>query len=421
MMSSKKEHVNVVLAGHVDHGKSTMLGRLFYDMGKVKDLPPEEEAGSFRFAWLCDRLKEERSRGLTIDLFHEAIETPHKYITVIDAPGHADFIKNMITGASQADAAILVISAKRGEGVQEQTREHAYLLKVLGVNQLIVAISKMDTVDYSKERFEEIKEEAMELLRQVGYPVDKIPFIPVSGWVGDNVYKRSDKMPWYDGPTLYEALDTVSTPPKPVDKPLRIPIQDVFTITGVGLVPVGRVVTGVLKPGDKIIVEPTGAVGEVRSIEMHHKRLDKAEPGDNIGFNVKGIEKKLVYRGCVVGHPDNPPTVAEEFTAQIVITRHPTAISVGYTPVIHVHTAHMASKIIEIVDKRDPRTGQVIEKNPSFIKKGDIAIVKFRPIRPLVIERRQDFDQLGRFAIRDMGMTIGAGIVLDVKKVEKKR
>ncbi len=421
MMSSKKEHVNVVLAGHVDHGKSTMLGRLFFDMGKVKDLPPEEEAGSFTFAWLCDRLKEERARGLTIDLFHEEIETPHKYITVIDAPGHADFIKNMITGASQADAAILVISAKKGEGVQEQTREHAYLLKVLGVNQLIVAISKMDTVDYSKERFEEIKEEAMELLRQIGYPVDKIPFIPVSGWVGDNVYKRSDKMPWYDGPTLYEVLDTVSSPPKPVDKPLRIPIQDVFTITGVGLVPVGRVVTGVLRPGDRIVVEPTGATGEVRSIEMHHKRLDKAEPGDNIGFNVKGIEKKFVHRGCVVGHPDNPPTVAEEFTAQIVITRHPTAISVGYTPVVHVHTAHMASRIVEIIDKRDPRTGQVIEKNPSFIKKGDIAVVRFKPIKPLVIERRQDFDQLGRFAIRDMGITIGAGIVLDVKKAERKR
>ncbi|HDM92504.1 MAG TPA: elongation factor 1-alpha, partial [Candidatus Korarchaeota archaeon] len=314
----EKEHVNVVFVGHVDHGKSTLIGRLYWDAGLIKELPPEELAHDAKFAWVVDRLKEERERGMTIDLFHTKLETPHKLITIIDAPGHRDFVKNMITGASQADAAILTVSAKRGEGVQAQTIEHVFLIKTLGVNQLAVAITKMDdpTVNYSKERFEELKEQVAELLRKVGYNPDKIHFVPCSGLQGDNVYRRSDKMPWYDGPTLYEVMDTFEAPPKPIDKPLRLPIQDVFSITGVGTVAVGRVETGVLKPGDTVIIEPIHKTAEVKSIEMHHERLDKAEPGDNIGVNLKGVERKELKRGDVIGHPNNPPTVAEEFTAQ---------------------------------------------------------------------------------------------------------
>ena len=418
----EKEHLNLVLVGHVDHGKSTTLGRLFYDLGLVKELPKDEEAGSMKFAWLVDKLKEERERGLTIDIFTTKIETPHKYITVIDAPGHVDFIKNMITGASQADAAVLVVSAKTGEGVQAQTKEHVYLIRTLGINQLIVTINKMDeeSVKYSKDRFEELKAEVTDLLKGVGYDVSKIPIIPTSGWMGDNVVKKSENMPWYKGPTLYEALDTLKAPPKPIDKPLRIPIQDVYTITGVGVVPVGRVESGVLKPESKVIIEPVHAVVDVKSIEMHHQRLNQAVPGDNIGFNIKGIEKKKLSRGMVVGDPQHPPTVAEEFTAQIIVLQHPTAIAAGYTPVIHIHTATTACRMEEIIDKRDPRTGQIQEKNPKYIKKGDAALVRFRPLKPLVVEKYSEFPALGRFAIRDMGMTIGAGIVIDVKPLQRK-
>ncbi len=420
---AEKEHINLVFVGHVDHGKSTLIGRMFYDLKLVEDLPPEEQAADAQFAWLVDRLKEERERGMTIDLFHTKIETPHKMITIIDAPGHRDFVKNMITGASQADAAVLVVSAKSGEGVQAQTIEHVFLIKTLGVNQLVVAISKMDdpTVNYSQERFEEVKAQVAELLRKVGYNPDKIPFIPVSGLKGDNVVNKSENMPWYKGPTLYEVLDTFKAPPKPIDKPFRLPIQDVFSITGVGTVVVGRVETGVLRPGDKVIIEPLGKTAEVKSIEMHHERLDKAEPGDNVGVNIKGIDRKEIKRGDVMGHVDNPPTVAKEFTAQIVVLQHPTAIAPGYTPVIHAHTGHMACKMVSIEKKLDPRTGQVIEENPSFIRKGEAAIVKFQPLKPFVIEKYSEFPPLGRFAVRDMGITVAAGIVLDVVPLERKK
>jgi len=207
-----------------------------------------------------------------------------------------------------------------------------------------------------------------------------------------------------------------------VDKPLRVPIQDVYSISGVGTVPVGRVETGVMKVGDRIVFMPAGKIGEVRSIETHHTKMEKAEPGDNIGFNVRGVNKADVKRGDVVGHTDVPPTVADEFTARVVVIWHPTAIPVGYTPVIHIHTASVACRISEISSKLDPRSGKEVEKNPQFIKQGDVAIVKFKPIKPLVVEKYSDFPALGRFAIRDMGKTVGVGVVTDVKpsKVEIK-
>ncbi len=416
----EKPHLNIIFVGHVDHGKSTTLGRMFYDLGLAKE-KISEEAGTFKFAWLMDRLKEERERGLTIDLFHTKIETKKYYITIIDAPGHRDFVKNMITGASQADGAVLVVSAKKGEGVQAQTREHSFLLKTLGVNQLIVTINKMDdtTVNYSQERYNEVKQQTADLLKRLGYNVDKMLFIPTSGWVGDNVAKKSEKMPWYDGPTLYEAFDTFEVPKKLTDKPLRIPIQDVFKIKGVGVVPVGRVESGVLKPGDQVIFQPTGDIGEVKSIEMHHERLEKAEPGDNIGFNVKGVEARKLKRGDVAGHPTNPPPVAKQFVGQIIVLGHPTAIAAGYTPVVHAHTAHSSCRFVKIDRKIDPRSGETIEENPSFIKTGDSAVVTFEPLQPIVLEKYSFIAPLGRFAIRDMGKTIAAGIVTDITPKEK--
>ncbi len=419
-----KPHLNLVTLGHVDHGKSTLIGRLLFDTGNVPEQKMRElqqlakELGkeTFEFAFVMDRLKEERERGLTIDIAHQRFDTPKYYFTIIDCPGHRDFVKNMITGTSEADCAILVVSAK--EGVQEQTKEHVYLAKVMGVNQLVVAINKMDAVNYDQKRYEEVVEATKKLLSAVGYDVDKILFVPVSAYKGDNVAKRSDNMPWYDGPTLLEALDTFTVPPQPIDKPLRIPIQDVYSITGVGTVPVGRVVTGVLKKGDTVIFMPPKLKGEVKSIEMHHEEIPEAKPGDNIGFNVRGIAKDQLRRGDVAGHPDNPPTVAKEFTAQVIILNHPTVISPGYTPVFHVHTAQVACKIVELVKKIDPKTGAVIQEKPDFLKTGDAAIIRCVPLKPLVIEKQSDFPKLAKFAIRDMGMTIGAGVCIDVVKAE---
>ncbi len=431
MSKAEKPHLNLVVIGHVDHGKSTTVGHMFYLTGTIDDRTAkayEEEAKklgkeTFKFAWVLDRLKEERERGLTIDVAYLKFETPKYFFTVIDAPGHRDFVKNMVTGASQADAAILFVSAKRGEfeagiGPGGQTREHAFLAYTLGVNQMVVAINKMDdpTVNWGQERYEEIKNEISRMLKMVGYNVDKVPFVPTSGWTGDNLTKLSEKMPWYKGPPLFEAIDVFEMPPKPIDKPLRLPVQDVYTITGVGTVPVGRVETGVLKEGDKIIFMPSNAQGEVKSIETHHVRIPKAVPGDNIGFNVRGISREDVRRGDVGGHPDNLPTVAREFIGQIIVIYHPTAIAAGYSPVLHAHTGQVSCRFTELIAKLDPRTGQTIEEKPAFLKTGDGAIVRLEPVHPIAVEAYSDFPELGRFAVRDMGTTIAAGVVKEITK-----
>jgi elongation factor 1-alpha len=430
-----KPHLNLVVIGHVDHGKSTLVGHLLYRLGlidekKLKELEEQAKAKgkeSFKFAWILDKMKEERDRGITIDLTFMKFETRKYVFTVIDAPGHRDFVKNMITGASQADAAILVVSARKGEfeagmSREGQTTEHLLLAKTMGIEQIIVAVNKMDApdVNYSKERYEFIVKVLKKFMKSIGYNPDNIPFIPVSAWKGDNLIERSPNMPWYNGPTLVEALDNLKPPEKPVDKPLRIPIQHVYSIPGAGTVPVGRVETGVLRVGDKVVFMPPGVVGEVRSIQMHYQDLEKAEPGDNIGFAVRGISVRDIKRGDVAGHLDNPPTVAEEFTARVFVIWHPSAIAIGYTPVVHAHTASVSCRMTEIVARLDPRTGKVVEEKPNFLKAGHVAIVRFKPIKPMVIEKFSEFPPLGRFAMRDMNRTIGIGIVTDVKpaKVE---
>ena len=415
-----KPHMNLITVGHVDHGKSTLVGRMLFDSGaitpeemrKLKELTKELKKETFEFAYVMDRLKEERARGLTIDIMHRRFDTQKYYFTVIDAPGHRDFIKNMITGASQADAALLVCSAK--EGVQEQTKEHVFLIKVLGVTQIVAAINKMDAVNYDEAKYNETKENLSKLLKSVGYDTNKILFVPTSGYVGDNVFKKSENMAWYTGPTLFGAFDTLQLPPKPIDKALRLPIQDVYTITGIGTVPVGRIETGVMKIGDKVVFEPSGVSGEVKSIEMHHEQVQKAEPGDNVGFSVRGVNKTDIKRGDVLGLVGKEPTVAKEFTCQIVVLHHPNVITKGYTPVFHCHTAQVACKVTEIVKKIDPKTGATVQENPDFIKTGDAAILKCVPNKPFVIESSKEFPQLSRFAIRDMGQTVAAGVCLEV-------
>jgi len=403
---SDKPHQNLAIIGHVDHGKSTLVGRLLYETENVpehvieqhKEEAEEKGKGGFEFAYVMD----------------QEFDTDEYYFTIVDCPGHRDFVKNMITGASQADNAVLVVAAD--DGVQPQTQEHVFLARTLGIGEMIIAVNKMDLVDYGEGRYKEVVDEVEDLLQQVRFDVDDAKFIPVSAFEGDNVAERSDNLDWYDGPILLEALNQLPEPEPPTDAPLRLPIQDVYTISGIGTVPVGRVETGILNTGDNVSFQPSDVGGEVKTIEMHHEEVPQAEPGDNVGFNVRGIGKDDIRRGDVCGPADDPPTVAETFTAQVVVMQHPSVITAGYTPVFHAHTAQVACTIESIDAKIDPSTGEVAEENPDFIQSGDAAKVTVRPQKPLSIEPANEISELGSFAIRDMGQTIAAGQVLSVEE-----
>lgn len=423
-MAREKKVFNIVFVGHVDAGKSTTVGRIMFDTGKVgeqemKKLKEEAQKhgkAGFEFAYILDRIKEERERGVTIDLAYQKIITQKYEVTIIDAPGHKDFVKNMITGASQADAGFLVVAAK--SGVQPQTKEHLWLMKTMGVGQLSVVINKMDEVEYKEDHYNKVKEAVASELKAVGYPTD-VPFIAASGLKGDNVVKKSENMPWYKGPTILEQFDNFNAPEQPTNLPLRMPIQDVYEITGIGTVPVGKIETGIMKPGQKIIILPgrsgKGVAGEVRSVEAHHEQLPEALAGDNVGVNIRGVGKKDMARGDVICDAAAPATIADEFVAKIAVINHPTVIAKGYTPVFHVHTAQVPCQFIEIIEKYDPKTGQVAQQNPDFIKNGDVAKVRIKPMGNLVIEQQKDNPHMARFAIRDAGQTVAAGVAIEVK------
>ena len=425
-MAEQKPHINLVFIGHVDHGKSTLVGRLLLDSGSIsphiieKYRKEAEERGKagFEFAYVMDGLKEERERGVTIDVAHKRFDSDKFYFTIIDAPGHRDFVKNMITGTSQADAGVLVIAAP--EGIMAQTKEHLWLAKVLGVQQLIIAINKMDATSnpYDSARYEKVKTEIQKMLPMVGYRLDSVAIVPVSALKGDNVAGPSEKMGWWKGDTFLKALDRLNSPKPLDDMPLRLPVQDVYNITGVGAVPVGRIETGMVKNGDKIVIVPSrrygGVVGEVRSIEMHHEMVEEAHVGDNVGFNVRGIGKKDIRRGDVAGPVGDPPSVAKKFKAQVMVINHPNVITEGYTPVFHAHTCQIACRFSKLLARLDPRTGSIAEENPDFLKTGQAAIVEITPTRPMVIEEQQKVKQLSSFAIRDMGQTVAAGVCIKI-------
>ncbi len=422
-MAKQKPTFNVVFVGHVDHGKSTTIGRLMFDSGKVS---PEEleklkaeaqkhgKAG-FEFAFVMDKFKEERERGVTIDLSYQKLVTNKYEVTIIDAPGHKDFVKNMITGASQADAAFLTISAK--DGVQPQTKEHVWLLRTMGVSQVAVVINKMDSVEYKEDAYNKAKTEVSAVLKMAGYKPDTMTFIAASGFKGDNVAKKSTNMSWYKGPTILEQLDLFTPPEKPTTLPLRMPLQDVYEITGIGTVPVGKIETGIMKVGMKVLILPgrsgKGIEGEVRTVEMHHEQLPMAEAGDNVGVNIRGVGKKDIARGDVVCDATKPATIAEEFVAQVAVISHPTVIAKGYTPVFHVHTAQVPCQFIELIEKTS-QDGQTA-KNPDFLKNGDVARVRIKPIGNLVLETQASNPHMARFAIRDAGATVAAGVCIEVK------
>jgi elongation factor 1-alpha len=433
---SGKPLVNLVFIGHVDHGKSTLVGRTLFESGVVSETVMkrlEEESAKMgkehaKFAWVMDRLKDERESDQTTDISYKFFETRSRGFTIIDAPGHRDFVKNMITGSSQADAAVLVVSAAPGQfeaGMKSsaiekgeiggQTREHAALAFTLGIKQVIVAVNKMDTVDYSQRRYDEIKQSISSMLSKVGFSgVERFLFIPIAAYYGENISKHSTKMGWYSGPTLLEALDTLQEAEKPVDIPLRIPVQRTFNVPGIGLLPVGRVETGIIKVGDDVTISPSGAQGRVKSMEIFHKALEKALPGDNIGISIKGLKKEDVWKGCVIGSVDNPPTVTRKFKGKIVVTEHPVGIRPGYRPVLFCHTEQAECCIEELVNKVDAKTGEVIVDHPDLLAKGDAGIVLISTEEPIVIEKVSYIPRLSRFAIRDMGTTVAVGICTDI-------
>merc|ERR1711988_1441443 len=326
----------------------------------------------------------------------------------------------------QADVAILVIDSSQGgfeAGISKdgQTREHALLAFTLGVKQMIVCCNKMDdkTVNYDEKRYQEIKGEVAGYLKKVGYKPMKIPFVPISGWEGDNMIDKSSNMPWYKGPYLLEALDNVTPPKRPTDKALRLPLQDVYKIGGIGTVPVGRVETGILKPNIQCCFAPTGLTTEVKSVEMHHESLAEAVPGDNVGFNCKNVSVKDIKRGYVASNnADDPAKGAESFSAQVIVMSHPGQIQNGYCPVLDCHTSHIATKFKNIDEKMDRRTGKVVETNPKFVKSGDACMVTMEPSKPMVVESFADYPPLGRFAVRDMRQTVAVGVIQTVVKKE---
>ncbi|XP_077365023.1 elongation factor 1-alpha-like isoform X2 [Festucalex cinctus] len=436
----EKPHVNLVIIGHVDSGKSTTTGHLLYKCGDVdqRKLEKFEKAaaqagkGSFKFAWVMDKLQAERERGITIDISLLKFNTRNFCMTVIDAPGHRDFIKNMITGTSQ----LLVVSAAKGEfeaGVSRsgQTREHALLAYTLGVKQMIVCVNKMDATEppYCQRRFNEVARAVGGFLRKIGYDPNGVPFVPVSGWTGDNLISASQKMPWFkgwkarrregnmSGRTLLEVLDSIQPPVRIHRKPLRLPLQDVYKIGGVGTVPVGKIETGVLKLGMTLTFSPAKVTAEVKSIEMHHQGLDAALPGHNVGFNIKNVSVKNLRRGDVAGDAQHdPPSGVNSFEAQVIILNHPGRIKAGYSPVLDCHTAHVTCRFAELKEKLDRRTGAKLEERPQLLMSGDAATVKLVPIKPMCVESFFTYPPLGRFAARDLKQTVAVGVIKSVEK-----
>lgn len=465
MAAEGKQHVSIVICGHVDSGKSTTTGRLIFELGGIPEremtkLREEAERlgkGSFAFAFYMDTQKEERARGVTIQCQTKEFYTENYHYTIIDAPGHRDFIKNMITGASQADVAVLMVPAdgnfvtaiQKGDHkqaqVQGQTRQHCLLLNLLGVKQLIICVNKMDdkVADYKEERFEEIKKEMQRMALAVGWPkgfiANKCPVIPISGWKGDNLLKKSENMGWWKGcdlllgpkgkeekvhiDTLKDALDKyVNIPPRPKDKPFRMPVSAVLSIKGVGSVVTGRVEQGTLKPGQEVKFLPThtasnACLGKIFTIEMHHKSVPEAGPGDNVGLNVKGLDKgNMPQKGDVMVYKtDESIGQAKRIHATIQTLSIPNAIKLNYTPTGFVRTSSAPLKLVEIVKIKNKDTGNEWAEGFKELKSNTFAEVIFEPQRPFTCDSFKGCEGLSRLAIMEGH---GAAALGKIMKVE---
>jgi len=452
-MTEHKQHISMVVCGHVDAGKSTTTGHLIFKLGgiseremtKLQAEADQQGKSSFAFAYFMDKDKAERERGVTINCTTKEFFTDTYHYTIVDAPGHRDYVKNMITGAGCADVALLLVPAESGGfetavargdhttgEVQGQTRQHARLLGLLGIEKLIVGVNKMDSCDWSEQRFNEIKEEMTKMIQQAGFKPKQVAFIPYSGYAGENLVERTDKMPWYkgwkanvskdevvEGYTLYDALEKVARPPERFpDKPVRIPINGIYKIKGVGDVITGRVEQGTVNSGDICRVAPRGLSGlKVFSIEMHHKTWASATPGDNVGLNIKGLDKTNMPKvGDVISlEKDKLLEPVESFVAQVAIQEHPGQLKPGFSPCVHVRTAKSACKMTKINWKMGKKTGNTKLEDPPFLERGEQAEIVFEPQQPIYLETFEDCQGLGRIAVMDSNQLVMLGKIMSVK------
>lgn len=431
-----KDLLNLVVIGHVDAGKSTLMGHLLYQMGVVNKRAMhkyEQESkkrgkGSFAFAWVLDETEEERTRGVTMDIAQTAFETPHKQITLLDAPGHKDFIPNMITGAAQADVAILVVNATRGEfetGFESggQTREHALLARSLGVSQLLVAVNKMDTVDWSQSRYDDIVKKLGLFLKQAGYKDIDLSYIPCSGLGGENLTKAVSEpklASWYKGSTLVEQIDKFKAVERPMDKPFRLIISDVFKGLGSGFSVVGRVSSGSVQAGDRVLVQPAGDLAVVKAVTMDDSDNTCGFAGDHVTVVLTGMDMAHVNVGSVLCDPQNPIKSAMRIRARIVIFNLELPITRGFTVVFHYQSITEPAIIKRLNCQLNKNTGEVIKNKPKCLVKNSSAVVEIEFERPVCLEMYKDYKDLGRFMLRQGGHTIAAGLVEEVLKTKSK-
>ncbi|KAJ6250487.1 translation factor [Anaeramoeba flamelloides] len=433
-MNKQKPSLNVVFLGHFNSGKSTILGHFVYKAGwvdqrridKFEKESSEVGRGTYKYAWVIDRLKTEREKGITIKPSNQGVNTQKMNLNLINVPGHPDFMKNFIYGASQADVAVLVVSASESEfekGVAKdgQTREHLLIARGLGIEKIIVLVNKMDdtTVNYSETRFIEIKNQTGKILDRLGFYTNKIPFIPVSGWKGENLVSLSPNMEWYKGKTFLSVIEELKIPKRLIELPLRMAIADVFKISGIGTVSIGKVETGMIKRHQSISIFPTKLTSPVMSIERFFAIHQTGVAGDFIGICTKGILVSKIKKGMVIGDLENdPPRYTTQFTAQINVIYHPTEIKAGYFPNVFCSVAHCPCRIEKILLKFNPNNADEKEiQNPESLKKGDSAIVVLKPLRQICFETFEEYPPLGRIILRDSRFTIGYGFITSTTKI----
>lgn len=427
---SEKDHLYIVVIGHVDAGKSTLMGRLLCDMGEVsqRTLHKYEQESkkigkqSFMYAWVLDETGEERVRGITMDVGRAQFETKSKKVIILDAPGHADFIPNMITGAGQADVALLVVDATRGEfesgfELGGQTREHALLVRSLGINQLTVSVNKLDTTNWSEERFSEILKKLKVFLKQAGFKDTDITFVPCSGLTGENLVKPSTETElckWYKGPCLLDVIDNCNVPTRPVSKPLRMTVNDIFKGTGTGLCVAGRIETGILNKGDKVLVCPIKEMAEVKGVSINDMSSNVAFAGDQVSVTLSGVDIQNVAVGFVLSDPVQQVPVSSHFEARLVVFNVKVPITKGYPVLIHHQSLVESANIVKLKALLNKSTGEILKKKPRCLGNNSVAVVDIEVCRPICIERYKDVKELGRVMLRVAGVTIAAGLITDI-------
>lgn len=425
-----KEQLHMVVIGHVDAGKSTLMGHLLYSLGQVnkKTMHKYEQETkkigkqSFLYAWILDETGEERSRGITMDVGQSKFETPNRVITLLDAPGHKDFIPNMITGATQADVALLVVDATRGEfetGFESggQTREHALLVRSLGVSQLCVVVNKLDTVDWSQERFQEIIGKLGSFLRQAGFRESDVTYVPCSGLTGENLVskpKEEKLSKWYNGPYLVEVIDKFKPPERPITKPFRLSVNDIFKGTGSGFCVSGKVETGVVQVGDKLLVLPHNEAAQVKALTIDDAAVQTAYAGDNVSVTLQGIEMQNVSIGDILSDPVNVVPVTSRFEARIVVFNIKVPITKGCSVILHHQSLLEPAVITKLVAQLHKSTGEVIKRHPRCLVRNSNALVQLETSRPICMELYKDVKELGRFMLRVGGVTVAAGLVTQI-------